>query len=197
MIRLSGQGDVFPSPHTAFQGPTHSQSVSVFSQTRVLILQNLSSDESLSDPCKQRASSRSSCSPLHFRKMLRQRALGAATLVVSKTGRHSGLPLRGGIWLHPNPNYPPPPLHPSPTSPARPHQQQSLGNIISQTSQTSLGNISPTPAVSPTEVQAGEAGRGLPRYAVSTQARDNQPNPGRLGAPTATATTGLQFLKTV
>ena len=53
------------------------------------------------------------------------------------------------------------------------------------------------PAVSPTEVQAGEAGRGLPRYAVSTQARDNQPNPGRLGAPTATATTGLQFLKTV
>ena len=117
--------------------------------------------------------------------MLLQRALGATTLVFSKTGRHSGLPCRGGIWLHP-----------SPTPPAHPHQQQSLGNIISQTSQTSLGNISPTPAVSPSEVQAREEGRGLLRYAASTQARDNQPNPDRLGAPTATATTGLRFLKT-
>ena len=69
--------------------------------------------------------------------------------------------------------------------------------MISQTSQTSLGNISPTPAVSATEVQAGEEGRVLLRYAASTRARDNQPNPDRLGAPAATATAGSRFLETV
>lgn len=135
-------------------------------------------------PVSRQLAPRSSCSPLHFRKMLLQRALGAATLVLSKTGRHSGLPPQGSIWLHP-----------SPTPPTRPHQQQSLGNIISQTSQTSLGNISPTPAVSPTEVQAGEEGRGLLRCAASTWARDNQPNPDRPGAPAGTATAGSRFLK--
>lgn len=82
-------------------------------------------------PVSRELAPHSSCSPLHFRKMLLQRALGAATLVLSKTGRHSGLPPQGGIWLHPSPTPPPAPtrsrvLGTSFLRPLRPHWATSV-----------------------------------------------------------------------